>query len=197
MSEYFEINTDVVKPDIVKPYQLIPDNDPILHKRTTEVDLNDTQRIKEVCSRLIATAKQYNAFGVAANQCGLSDSIFVMGAENEYLSVVNPKITGFSDKKIMLEEACLSFPYLGISIERSESIDVEFYNEKGEKNILTFSGMSARIFQHEFNHLEGITFLQKAKPLALKMAFKKREKRLKNLARSIVRNANLSKTEKK
>ena len=88
----------------------------------------------------------------------------------------NPKIIHPSEKTITLEEGCLTFPGLTVKIKRPQHVRVRFTTPNGEIITKQFTGMTARIFQHELDHLNGITFNKRAKPMALKMGEKKRGK---------------------
>jgi peptide deformylase len=70
---------------------------------------------------------------------------------------------------------------LGLHITRAQLITVEYHDFTGTKREATFSGISARCFQHELDHMNGIVYTQRVKPMALQMGVKKRNKMLKNL----------------
>jgi peptide deformylase len=78
-------------------------------------------------------------------------------------------------------EGCLSFPLLGLSITRPAIVDVEYQDFNGEKKTATYSGISARCFLHELDHMNGIVYTSRAKPLALQQGMKKRHKLMKSL----------------
>lgn len=173
---------------VYKSYDLVGEDDPILKKKIDPFVFNGEVDPKELSNRLIQTLKTHRAYGLAANQCGLSHRVFVMGAEDEYITLFNPEITYFSEEKIHLSEGCLSFPFLFLSITRPKKIKIKYQNENGETIERQFDGISARVAQHELNHLDGITFDKISKPLALKSAKKAREKRIKSFARELVNN---------
>ena len=80
-----------------------------------------------------------------------------------------------------MAEGCLSFPLLGLHISRPTQIDVKYQDFNGEEHTKTFNGISARIFQHELDHLNGIVYTSRTKPLALQMSLRKRDKLVKKL----------------
>ena len=84
----------------------------------------------------------------------------------------NPEITEFSDETVLMIEGCLSYPGLYIKIKRPQYIVLTWENEEGNKCYDKFAGMTSRIIQHEVDHLEGITFLQKANRYYLQQAKK-------------------------
>ena len=169
---------------IYKPFDLVPENHSILKQKAIPFDF-DKENAADFSGRLRATIARTRAFGVAAPQCNFPYRVFCMGAENEYVTLFNPEIISTSEETIILEEGCLSFPFLILNIIRPKEITIRFQDEKGETNTLTLAGLSARIALHEFDHLEGITFDTRAKPLALKNGFKKREKNTKKYARHL------------
>jgi peptide deformylase len=88
-------------------------------------------------------------------------------------TVINPKIKSFSEDQIIFEEGCLSIPEVFAEIERPKTITVEYYNESGEKIEEELTDYTARIFQHENDHLNGILFTDKLSVVA-KQRIKKR-----------------------
>lgn len=167
-----------------QPYDLVPETHAILKQKAVPFDFNK-ENAEEVSGRLKATAEKTRAFGVAAPQCNLPYRVFAVGAENDYFTLFNPEIIFSSKETVILEEGCLSFPFLILNVVRPKEVTVRFQDEKGEVRVLTLEGLSARIVQHEFDHLEGVTFDTKAKPLALQQGRKKREKNMKRYARNL------------
>jgi peptide deformylase len=103
-----------------------------------------------------------------------------MGTNDDYVAFYNPKIVS-SKGEIHLAEGCLSFPLLGLHITRAEMVDVEYQDYNGVLRQATFSGISARCFQHELDHMHGIVYTQRVKPMALQMGIKKRNKLMKKM----------------
>jgi peptide deformylase len=98
-----------------------------------------------------------------------------MGAGEEYVAFFNPKVISSSGESHMVEGG-LSFPLLGLSITRPATIDVEYQDFNGETKKATFNGLSARCFLHELDHMNGIVYTSRAKPMALQTGMKKRNK---------------------
>ena len=119
--------------------------------------------------------QKQNGIGLSANQCGFEYRVFVMGAGEEYVAYFNPKILSSSGEKHM-EEGCLSFPFLNLHITRPETVEVEYQDYNGEKRTKTFNGISARCFLHELDHMNGIVYTSRVKPLALQFGLKKLDK---------------------
>ncbi len=163
-------------------YKLVPENDPILSQVMPEWDFkNPPMDPTELASGLVETCKLHRGYGLSANQCGLPYRVFVMGYEDEYVAFFNPSIVLASKKEVHMAEGCLSFPFLGLHITRPEEIAVTYQDFKGEWKQSTFNGISARCFQHELDHMNGIVYTNKVKPVALQQGMKKRNKLLKKV----------------
>nr|QMP82915.1 MAG: peptide deformylase [Caudoviricetes sp.] len=173
---------------VFEPYKLVSEDDKILYEFTNEFVFGGSVDAVELAERLKETLKVHRAFGLAAPQCGFSYRVFVIGAEQEYIVAFNPKLIKSSIETLHMEEGCLSFPFLTLSITRPKEITVQYQNEFGELIEREFNGITARIFLHEFDHLNGVTFNKVAKPMSLKMGLKRREKQIKQFAREIMRN---------
>ena len=157
-------------------FNLVSETDSILKEVLVEFDFNNPPVDPNAfASSLVETCKKFGGIGLSANQCGFRHRVFVMGSGDEYVAFFNPKIIGSSGEAHM-EEGCLSFPHLALKITRPATIAVEYQDFLGETKTQTFSGISARCFQHELDHMNGIVYTQKAKPLALQTGLKKREK---------------------
>ena len=180
--DIIKINTDdyvktLTTASKIETFELVDEDHPILKTVTTEFDFtNPPVDPNEFASSLVETCREKKAYGLAANQCGYSYRVFVMGGGDEYVAYYNPKIISSSEKESGFYEGCLSFPMLGLKIYRPESIDIEYQDFTGQKRTATYKGFSAHVFQHELDHLNGILFTQKAKPMSLKMGLKKRGK---------------------
>jgi peptide deformylase len=125
---------------------------------------------------LIRTMYEYNGIGLAANQVGVNYRIFAMRGSPENFVLYNPKIVGYSDELIKLEEGCLSFPGVIVNVERPRHIRTRFQTPNGEVLTKTFTGMTARVFQHEMDHISGILFYNRVSRLERDRAFKKAKK---------------------
>lgn len=166
-------------------YDIVDESNPILKQKIENFDFNSGINVQELVGRLKETLRVSKAYGVAAPQAGLPFRVFVVGANEEYITMFNPEIIEKSKETTNMQEGCLSFPFMVLSVERSNKIFVKFQDENGEEKSLTLEGLSARIVQHELDHLNGITFDTVAKPLALKMGLKKRQKQIKLFAKHL------------
>lgn len=128
------------------------------------------------------TMLQYEGLGLAAPQVGVNERVFVMrllrdNLQNEtdetvaeeskplnytILECINPEIISMSEDMVIGEEGCLSLPKLYKNVPRAREITVKFEDGKGKQQILTLENMNARIFQHEYDHLDGILFIDRA-----------------------------------
>jgi peptide deformylase len=140
-------------------------------------------------SSLVETCKSMSGLGLSANQCGFTHRVFVMGLDDNYVAFFNPKIISVSDNISQMEEGCLSFMDLFLKVTRPDTIDVEYQDYTGQKKTATYTGLTARCFQHELDHMNGVVYTQRVKPLALQMAKKRRSKlaiRRKNIRNAMV-----------
>lgn len=186
MSDIITINTDEsVKQDLGfqshKIYKLVSEEHPILRQVMPEWDFkNPPMNAIELASNLVETCRQHKGYGLSANQCGLPYRVFVMGYDTQYVSFFNPKIVS-TEGECHLIEGCLSFPFLGLRITRPKLIHVEYQDYNGDTKTNTFDGISARCFLHELDHMNGIVYTDKVKPMALQSGMQKRNKILKKL----------------
>jgi peptide deformylase len=185
MSDIIKFNTDELAQTKITvevgTYEFVSENDPILREVMPEFIFDGSVDANSVASRLVETCKKNRGIGLSANQCGLRYRVFVMGAGEDYVAFFNPKVLEAKGESHMIE-GCLSFPFLGLRITRPEEILVEYQDFRGEKRQSRFTGLSARCFLHELDHMNGICYTQVAKPLALKSGLSKRKKVLKDLA---------------
>lgn len=116
----------------------------------------------EFSQELIKFMYDQGGIGLAANQVGVPYRIFAMRGSPENFVCFNPKIVTPSHEQIVLEEGCLSFPNLIVKIKRPQHVRVRFQTPNGDVLTKQFTGLSARIYQHELGHLDGEIFYNKA-----------------------------------
>jgi peptide deformylase len=142
---------------------LVNRNDPILTGVCNEFDFhNPPFDPTEFAQQLVKNMYDWNGIGLAANQVGVPYRVFAMRGSPENFVCFNPKIVTFSNENIVLEEGCLTYNGLIVKIKRPKHIRVRFTMANGETVTRQFTGMSARIFQHELDHLNGIIFYKRA-----------------------------------
>jgi len=188
MSQILKLNT--VDPKYqqekeVEPFPLYDENHPMMKQRIPEYDITllPNPVMTHTINRLKMTMKLYNGLGLSANQCGVFERVFIVGNGEIVIVCINPKVIKVSEDLIKDNEGCLSFPGLFLKIERASSVEVEYYDLQGKKYNTTFTGLTARCFLHELDHMNGITMDKHVKPLALKMAKDKQGKLFKRVKR--------------
>jgi peptide deformylase len=165
------------KPTKIANFKLIENQHPVLREVLPEFDFtNPPVNPNEFASALVETCKTENGLGLSANQCGFKHRVFVMGAKEQYVAFFNPKIIWQSEEKVKMMEGCLSFPLLALSIERPETIEAEYQDFNGVKRVVKLNGLSARCFQHELDHMNGILYTSRIGSVSLKMAMDKKKK---------------------
>ena len=151
----------------------------ILKKPTISVD-EDMDNVVKLAQQMHTIMAQNHGVGLAAPQVGIDKSFFIVGDNTRYKLAVNPKIIETSEEQVLMTEGCLSFPGLFLKVLRPLNCVVEYVNNKGETVNEKLEGMMSRVFQHETDHLNGVTFDTLVSKLKLDMAMKKRDKRLKH-----------------
>lgn len=128
---------------------------------------------------LLDSMRAANGIGLSANQIGIEARVFVLATISP-LACFNPKIVNFSDQKIREPEGCLSYPGLQLMVSRSTEIRVRYQDIAGEFKTLNLTGLAAKAFQHELDHLDGITMFDRIHKLNRESAMKKWRKIKKN-----------------
>lgn len=137
----------------------------------TEPQVDPIQLYKD----LAETMAHNQGLGLSANQIGLPYRAFVMTGE-QILGCFNPVIVDTSDEQVILEEGCLSEPNFFVKVKRPKKIKVRYTEPNGEVNTRVFDGMTARIFQHELDHINGIDIKKRANRYHLEQANKRMKK---------------------
>jgi len=168
----------------VEPLPLYDENHPMLKVQIPEYKFDLPNPLMEMLvKRLKMTMKLYGGIGLSANQCGVFERVFVIGTDHFQIACINPRIIGQAPSTIKVEEGCLSFPGLHVKLDRPDWVEVEFTNEMGELKQMRLEGITARCFQHELDHMNGIRMIDHIGPVALQMARKKQEKIIKKIVR--------------
>lgn len=180
---------------VIETFALVPETHPSLKKVMPNFDFKKPPvNPNKFASSLVETCKKNNGLGLSANQCGFEYRVFVMGSNDNFVAFFNPEIIWTSEETIRMEEGCLSFRDLFLNIERPISIKVKYQDFTGETKEAMFAGLTARCFQHELDHMNGIVYTHLAKPLALQMAMKKRTKL--KMQRNMLKKLLIQKTKK-
>ncbi len=155
--------------------KLVLDPDPILKERALEWDFSVDTNAEEVETEMIKIMKTFLGRGLAGNQVGLLKRVFVIKLDStgETLAMFNPKVVESSDSTQTGDEGCLSFPNLWLKVKRPNKINVEYLDKQGKECKITLTGIDARCFLHELDHLNGVVFTTKVTPMSLLLARKK------------------------
>lgn len=163
---------DTRKPDPANIRPIITHPNPILQEECEPFDFKNPQmdpvKLAEI---LYDNMIHYNGIGLAANQIGLQFQAFIMRGSPCYV-VINGRIVDESEEKVYLEEGCLSYPDLFCKIRRPLHIKVRFADPTGEMQNEKFTGMTARVFQHEMDHMQGLDCFRLASPIHMSKARK-------------------------
>jgi peptide deformylase len=151
-------------------------NDTLLKEETKYFDFKDPPLDPEKLFKdMSALMVKLKGVGLSANQVGLPWSFFVFGDPNspdDHIGVFNPKIVDYDTESSYTEEGCLSFPGLWVKVKRPEKIRARFTTWDGTQDTMQFGGYSARVFQHEYDHMYGVTMHQRANRFHLDRAKK-------------------------
>jgi peptide deformylase len=155
-------------------YPIVVYGHPILRKVAAEID-RDYPGLEQLIADLFETMYRSEGLGLAAPQIGKSIRIFVIdgkpAAEDEPAladfkkAFINPHITERSGDLVLMTEGCLSIPNLREDVNRESHIRIRYYDENWNYHDEVYKGYSARIIQHEYDHLDGILFTDKVSPL--------------------------------
>ena len=133
--------------------------DPVLKVATQEVTDIDG-KIASLVDTMIETMYEANGVGLAANQIGVSKSVFVYDIGDGPITIVNPKIVE-SDGEWTFEEGCLSVPGLSWEITRPNAIHLVGLDLDGNEISIETDEYEGRVFQHELDHLNGVVLLER------------------------------------
>lgn len=127
------------------------------------MDFQYPLRNQMLVNQMLGLMRMENGIGLAAPQIGISKRLFVMSVDGHDRACFNPEVLSASDVLTDFEEGCLSFPGESCIIKRPSSIKVKYQNHFGDWIETDLTGLEARCFQHELDHLDGITMHDRAK----------------------------------
>ncbi|NBW12465.1 MAG: peptide deformylase [Caulobacteraceae bacterium] len=155
---------------------LISSNDPLLKTKIELFDFSKftSEQVQKICNDLIETMIHFEGLGLSANQIGLPHRVFVMWS-NPTVVCFNPKIVSYEGDPIFFSEGCLSYPNLYVKIKRPPAIRVRYQKPNGETVTDRLMGMSARVFQHELDHLDGVIYTTRANKIHMDRAFRNKK----------------------
>jgi len=158
---------------------------PVLKKVGVDIS-SDYEGLEQLIADMWETMENANGVGLAAPQIGRSIRLFVVDSGpmleegQEHLGIrkvfINAEILEETGEDCSYSEGCLSIPDISGDVERPEQITIRWQDEDFVEYTETFSGMNARVIQHEYDHIEGILFTELLKPLKKRMVKRKLEK---------------------
>jgi peptide deformylase len=173
-------------------FPIIAYGDPVLRRKATAIEPDEYPHIKELVENMYET--MYGAYGVglAAPQVGLSMRLFVIDVSafadkgpalaDLKKAFINAAILEETGEEWGFNEGCLSIPDIREDVYRKPTIRISYYDENWKHHEETFSGMAARVIQHEYDHIEGKLFTDKLSPLRKRLL----EKKLNDISKGIV-----------
>ena len=128
-------------------------------------------------SDMIKVMLDERGMGLAANQIGITKRFFAIGHDSfdtfqKHAIIWNPQVINFSEEKVIDVEGCLSFKDIFVKVERPKVIEVQYETTQGKTRFAKLDGMESKCFQHELDHLDGITFNKRVSKLRWQMANK-------------------------
>lgn len=178
------VDGNMVEYEILK---LVDQYNSILREPTKEVDFEQVpgQQVAYLAMSLMESLKHHQGMGLSANQVGLAVRMCAVdvGDEGKIYCLINPRIIAQSETMQKVNEGCLSFPGLFLTIERPDWVEIEFQAANGDKLTKRFEGIYATCVLHELDHLDGITFTTRVSSVKLDMARRKVKQNLKKMKR--------------
>jgi peptide deformylase len=153
---------------------LVLDDDPILRNRGQIFDFNNPQEDPtKLIEELLNAMVKYEGMGLSACQIGIDLKVFVMRFNNDAIACFNPRITYYSNETTYMREGCLTYPGLFFPVIRSQGINATYSNKEGDEMSGSFIDISAKVFQHEYDHMIGKVYLEYASDYMIRNARKK------------------------
>lgn len=164
---------------------------PVLRQVAKEISF-DYPNLKALIADMFETMKVSDGVGLAAPQIGLSIRLFVVDATSmaeeepalkDFRKVfINPKILERWGEETIFNEGCLSLPGIREDVKRESIIRIAYYDEDFKPHEEVYDGFAARVIQHEYDHIEGILFIDRISPLRRKML----KSKLLNISKGLV-----------
>lgn len=157
---------------------------PVLKKKAVNIDA-DYDRLDDILNNMWETMYHAEGVGLAAPQIGKSIRVFLVdtiqvmkeGEEDQGIKIafINAQVIEESGDPWAYEEGCLSIPNIRGDVSRPEKVTIQWVDEDFNEHTHTFTGINARVIQHEYDHIEGVLFTEKLKPLKKKLIKRKLE----------------------
>lgn len=158
--------------------KLIPETSLILKTPCEPWNWTTDPKPEQLSIEMLKIMFANQGIGLSAPQVGINKRIFVMGTSEKSFVCINPEIIS-GEGMVKDIEGCLSYPGLFLHVKRYLTVNVKYQNILGEEKTHTFTGIMARVFQHELDHLNGVCFVNHVGKLSLEMAQQRRKKNLK------------------
>lgn len=155
-------------------YPITVYGDPVLRKKAKAIE-KDHPKLDEIIENMWETMYYSDGVGLAAPQVGMSIRMFVIdassGADEEpeledFKKVfINPEIIETKGEEWTMNEGCLSLPEIREDVNRPDEVTIKYLDENFEEHLETYKGFAGRVIQHEYDHLEGVMFVDHLSPL--------------------------------
>ncbi|XP_068335274.1 peptide deformylase 1B, chloroplastic/mitochondrial-like [Pyrus communis] len=147
------------------PLTIVEYPDPVLRAKNKRIDSFD-DNLKNLVDEMFDVMYKTDGIGLSAPQVGINVQLMVFNpvgerGEGEEIVLVNPRVTRYSQKTRPFNEGCLSFPGIYADVVRPETVKIDARDIKGARFTVSLSGLPARVFQHEFDHLQGVLFFDR------------------------------------
>ena len=157
-----EMFSTMITPRTTFIKELVEPEHQLFHHRINSCSYNlDRHHLSRV---LVDNMIHHQGIGISANQIGIWERAFAMVRDlenNEVMVCFNPRIIKSYSEEVEMEEGCLSYPELFLKIKRPDKIIVKYEDEDKKTHKIKLQGLASRVFQHEYDHMEGIDFTQR------------------------------------
>ncbi|PSC76281.1 peptide deformylase [Micractinium conductrix] len=168
-----DVEEDISAPLVTKlewqsPLAVLPYPDPRLRAVNVRIGVFDDS-LRRLAEEMFEVMYQDDGVGLAAPQVGVNVRLMVFNEtgekdKGEEIVLVNPQIVNTGKSRNLFEEGCLSFPTIYADVERPSKVRIKAQDLQGRKFTLSLTGFPARIFQHEYDHLDGTLFHDRMEP---------------------------------
>ncbi|KAK6928345.1 Peptide deformylase [Dillenia turbinata] len=161
-------DTPVASPadlNFVSPLKIVEYPDPILRAKNKRIVTFD-DNLKKLVDEMFDVMYKTDGIGLSAPQVGINVRLMVFNpvgerGEGEEIVLINPRVNKYSKKIVSFNEGCLSFPGIYADVERPGSVRIDAQDISGAKYSINLSGLPSRVFQHEYDHLQGVLFFER------------------------------------
>ncbi|EMS57426.1 Peptide deformylase 1B, chloroplastic [Triticum urartu] len=164
-ADYISDNSRTADLRFEPPLKVVQYPDPVLRARNKRINTFD-DNLRSLADEMFDVMYKTDGIGLSAPQVGVNVQLMVFNpagveGEGEEIVLVNPVVYKFSKRLSVYEEGCLSFPGIYANVLRPDTVKIDAQDASGAKIKVKLSELSARVFQHEFDHLQGILFFDR------------------------------------